>query len=100
VFAKAQSPLNSRGGFPPSFASPLPEGPLPPGGPPPPRGPPPLLGTPLPLPGGPILEALGLFLKLQKMGTDVGVFVPTNVKAAAPILELAIVCVVVAIQLF
>jgi hypothetical protein len=46
------------------------------------------------------LEALGLFLKLQKMGTDVGVFVPTNVKAAAPILELAIVCVVVAIQLF
>src|ERR1700744_737928 len=98
------SPLNSGGGFPPSFASPPPPGApgagtapgtpppgAPPPGKPPPGSPPPAgpLGPPPP-PGGfpdplPLL-VLGFPPKPQMIGVLVGACVPANVSAAAAVL--------------
>ena len=127
-FAYERSPLNSRGGFPPSLSPPPPPpagpplpGGAPPGGPPPPPGAPPpgkpppgkpgpgKPGKPPPGPPGQPRDALwpapvlplrpGLLMKLLTSGADVGALWPANVNAVAPVLVSTNVCVVVAIRL-
>ena len=62
-----------------------------------------------PPPPGPLRDALwpvpvlslcpGLLMKLLTSGADIGALWPANVKAVAPVLEPACVCIVVAIWL-